>query len=115
MPSVAIDPSGTFLTLEIATGPHRFHAIWLRDNAQDSVTRAPGNGQRLIALREIPAETRIATAEITPDGALHVRFVPEEKPFASIPLGLQQMRMTGTQGQLRGAGFPMGSSLGMLD
>lgn len=79
MPSVALDPSGTFLTLETATGPHRFHAIWLRDNAQDAETRAPGNGQRLIALRDIPAETRIAAAEIASDGAVQVRFVPEDK------------------------------------
>ena len=79
MPSVALDPSGTFLTLETATGPHRFHAIWLRDNAQDAETRAPGNGQRLIALRDIPAETRMAAAKIASDGALRVRFVPEDK------------------------------------
>ena len=54
MPSVALDPSGTFLVLETAAGQHRFHAIWLRDNSQDIETRAPGNGQKLIALRDIP-------------------------------------------------------------
>jgi gamma-butyrobetaine hydroxylase len=88
MPSVALDPSGTFLTFETATGPHRFHAIWLRDNAQDAQTRAPGNGQRLIALRDIPAETRIAAAEITADGALHVRFMPEDKSVRFDPAWL---------------------------
>ena len=79
MPSVALDPSGTFLVLETAAGQHRFHAIWLRDNSQDIETRAPGNGQKLIALRDIPAETQIAAAEIASDGALNVRFVPENK------------------------------------
>ena len=33
---------------------HRFHAIWLRDNALDDKTRSPGNGQRLITLGDIP-------------------------------------------------------------
>ena len=28
--------------------PVKFHAIWLRDNAWDGETRAPGNGQRLV-------------------------------------------------------------------
>jgi hypothetical protein len=111
MPSVAVDPSGTFLTLDSATGPHRFHAIWLRDNAQDAQTRAPGNGQRLIALRDIPAETRIAAAEITADGALHVRFTLRTRPFASIPHGLRRMPMTGRQ--RRAAGCLTGSSRGM--
>lgn len=88
MPSVTLDPSGTFLALESTTGPHRFHAIWLRDNAQDAETRAPGNGQRLIALRDIPAVTRIAEAEITADGALQVRFVPEDKTVRFDPAWL---------------------------
>ena len=89
MPSVALDPSGTFLTIETATGPYRFHAIWLRDNAQDAETRAPGNGQRLIALRDIPAETRIAAAEISPDGAVQVRFDPEGKTVRFDPAWLE--------------------------
>ncbi|GAB5432490.1 TauD/TfdA family dioxygenase [Tritonibacter mobilis] len=79
MPTLSVDPSGTYLSLETATGTLRFHAIWLRDNAQDAETRAPGNGQRLIALRDIPADTRIATAQINPDGVVQVRFAPEDK------------------------------------
>lgn len=54
----------------------RFHAIWLRDNAWDEQTRAPGSGQRLITLGDIPPDTRIAEARI--DGAsLRVTFAPE--------------------------------------
>ncbi|MBI1386627.1 MAG: DUF971 domain-containing protein [Rhizobiales bacterium] len=79
MLSVSVEPSGNVLRLETAAGLHRFHAIWLRDNAQDAETRAPGNGQRLIALRDIPAETRIAAAEINAEGIVQVRFVPENK------------------------------------
>ena len=78
MPSVAIDPSGQFLTLETATGPLRFHAIWLRDNSPDPETRAPGNGQRLITLGVIPADTSIGGATLT-GNALAVTFLPEGK------------------------------------
>ena len=56
----------------------RFHAIWLRDNALDEATRSPSNGQRLITLRDLPEETRIADLEIV-DGALDVAFAPEGK------------------------------------
>ena len=57
---------------------HRFHAIWLRDNALDADTRAPGNGQRLITLDDIPADTRIRMATIA-DGAVAVTFEPDGK------------------------------------
>jgi len=56
----------------------RFHAIWLRDNALDPATRDPANGQRLITLQEIPAETRIAMAAVR-DGDLEIEFAPEGK------------------------------------
>ena len=56
----------------------RFHAIWLRDNAWDDAARAPDNGQRLIALRDIPAETTISTAAVS-GAALRVTFQPEMK------------------------------------
>ena len=44
------------VTVEFDTGTKtRFHAIWLRDNALDPETRAPGNGQRLITPAKSPA------------------------------------------------------------
>ena len=62
MVAVTVSDDGGMLTLESGVGRStRFHAIWLRDNAGDSATRAPGNGQRLIALRDIPPDTRIST------------------------------------------------------
>ena len=79
MPSAIVDPSGAFLTLDTSSGPLRFHAIWLRDNAQDPETRAAANGQRLIALRDIPADTRIEAAEMSDSGSLDLRFAPEGK------------------------------------
>jgi [2-(trimethylamino)ethyl]phosphonate dioxygenase len=56
----------------------RFHALWLRDNALDAGTRSPQNGQRLVTLQEIPADTRITAAEVT-RGDLAVTFAPEGK------------------------------------
>ena len=56
----------------------RFHAIWLRDNAQDPDTRSPSNGQRLITLQDIPADTRIAEQALQ-DGGLRIVFGPENK------------------------------------
>lgn len=56
----------------------RFHAMWLRDNALDDKTRSAGNGQRLITILDIPAETRIRAALIK-GSALEISFVPEQK------------------------------------
>ncbi|MGI9426492.1 MAG: 2-trimethylaminoethylphosphonate dioxygenase [Hyphomicrobiaceae bacterium] len=56
----------------------RFHAIWLRDNAGDPETRSPGNGQRLIKLRDIPANTTISAAE-TLGETIRITFAPEGK------------------------------------
>lgn len=56
----------------------RFHAMWLRDNALDDKTRSAGNGQRLITILDIPAETRIGAVSIK-GGALEISFVPEQK------------------------------------
>lgn len=79
MHTVTVDQSGSVLTLSTETGQQRFHAIWLRDNAQDAETRSPGNGQRLITLRDIPAETRIEAAVVREDGSVEVNFQPENR------------------------------------
>ena len=84
MPTVHIDDSGRQLTIDTGGARHRFHAIWLRDNAPDPGTRAAGNGQRLIALGDIPPDTRIADASAD-GGRLTVRFLPEDKRV-SFPL-----------------------------
>jgi gamma-butyrobetaine dioxygenase len=69
---------GGALEITLNGEPRRFHAIWLRDIAQDAETRSPGNGQRLITLLDIPRETRIAEATWA-DGRLSVRFDPDGK------------------------------------
>jgi [2-(trimethylamino)ethyl]phosphonate dioxygenase len=79
MVKVDVQPDGSMLALRDARGESlRFHAIWLRDNAWDAATRAPGNGQRLIALRDIPPDTRILSA-VVHSGLLTVHFAPEDK------------------------------------
>ncbi|WP_434054928.1 MAG: TauD/TfdA family dioxygenase [Roseibium sp.] len=76
-----LSQDGAVLTLHSDGGSTRFHAIWLRDNAQDAGTRAAGNGQRLIALRDIPSDTRIVAAVVEGD-ILNVTFAPEDKTLA---------------------------------
>jgi len=56
----------------------RFHAVWLRDNALDDSMRSPQNGQRLVTLQQIPADTRIAAAALQGDD-LQVTFAPEQR------------------------------------
>ena len=93
MASVTIDPSGEYLTLKSSTGRRRFHAIWLRDNASDHQTRAPENGQRLIALRDIPHDTSITKTDLNGD-TLDVSFAPEDKVVRfDISLGLKSTPM----------------------
>lgn len=75
---VSVHDNGAYLTLSGKGASHRFHAIWLRDNAWDAETRAPGNGQRLIALRDISAEVSITGAEVS-DQFLKLTFAPEDK------------------------------------
>lgn len=70
--AIALTSSGTVM---------RYHAIWLRDNAWDEKTRAPGNGQRLIALRDIPIDTKIRAASIE-GGQLFLEFAPESRRIA---------------------------------
>ena len=69
---------GAAVELSLGGDRHRFHALWLRDNAHDEKTRSPGNGQRLITILDIPAETRITEAKAG-DGTLFLRFEPEGK------------------------------------
>ena len=78
MTQVEILPDGSGISVEVQGERLRFHAIWLRDNAFDAATRNPGNGQRLITLSDIPADTRITEAVIS-GGTLRLTFSPEEK------------------------------------
>ena len=79
MHKIELSENGRVATLMVdSTAPVKFHAIWLRDNAWDGETRAPGNGQRLIALRDIPSDIHIDQAEIE-DQTRTLTFQPEDK------------------------------------
>lgn len=79
---VEILDSGKSVALTLPDGArHRFHAVWLRDNAWDDKTRSPGNGQRLITLGDIPADTTISQATIE-NGRLELAFQPEGRTIA---------------------------------
>ncbi|WP_300517446.1 TauD/TfdA family dioxygenase [Aliiroseovarius sp.] len=75
---VSITPAGDVLTLCGPSGPTRFHAIWLRDNALDADTRDPGNNQRLITMADIPTDLTISAARANGD-TIDVTFDPEGK------------------------------------
>ena len=81
MTRFTLSPDGTILSLTALGQTARFHAVWLRDNAWDETTRAPGNGQRLIALRDIPADTTIRAATLE-ETKLRLTFSPEDKNIA---------------------------------
>ena len=71
--NATVNGDGTAIQLDWEDGSKaRFHAVWLRDNALDAVTRDPGNGQRLITLADIPEDLKISMAQV--DGDLSLRF-----------------------------------------
>lgn len=78
MQRVTILEDGALIALEHKGQNLRFHAIWLRDNAWDETTRSATNGQRLIALRDIPEGTSVTEAALK-DSALHLTFTPENR------------------------------------
>ena len=67
MSRVTVETGGTVVKLCLGKETMRFHSIWLRDNAQDDETRDQTNGQRLIALKEIPSETWVSDGKILDD------------------------------------------------
>ncbi|MDJ0614534.1 MAG: gamma-butyrobetaine dioxygenase [Rhizobiaceae bacterium] len=76
---VSLSKDGKILTLKRSDDVSlRFHAIWLRDNALDPETRAPGNGQRLITIHDVPQDVSISQATIR-DDMVDVTFSPEDK------------------------------------
>ncbi len=79
MVSVEIVDNGSSIVLQdMAGGVTRFHAIWLRDNAWDADTRSAENGQKMICIGDIPADTRITAAQVD-SGSLRLTFAPENK------------------------------------
>ena len=81
MTTAAIRDDGKVLALTRQGRTTRFHAAWLRDNAQDADTRSPTNGQRLITILDQPRDVRIAAASCS-GTKVEVTFAPETKKVA---------------------------------
>lgn len=80
--TVTVSATGDHLTIRFLDGAqHRFHAVWLRDNALDASSRGAQDGRRLISLSDVPVDIRIQTATAL-NGAIEVSFAPEEKTLA---------------------------------
>ena len=58
-------------------GQSRFHAVWLRDNGQDSQTRDASNYQKLITLNDIPVQTLIDSAIVLDGDKMELVFNPD--------------------------------------
>ncbi|MBO0335148.1 gamma-butyrobetaine dioxygenase [Sneathiella sp. CAU 1612] len=81
--NVEVAGDGDYIVLHTKRGDSlRFHAIWLRDNALDADTRSPQNGQRLITIDDIPADTRISNVSMDLPDRLTVTFQPEAKTLS---------------------------------
>lgn len=83
---------GRAVELSFGAEKARFHALWLRDNALDAQTRSATNGQRLITILDVPAETRIANTAISRSGDLEIVFAPEQRSV-SFPAGWLAQRI----------------------
>ena len=80
--AVEILDDGGAIALAFAGGDHcRFHAIWLRDNAWDETTRAPGNGQKLTTVADLPETVRVVAANLEA-GTVRLTFAPDMRTIA---------------------------------
>ncbi|WP_043532159.1 TauD/TfdA family dioxygenase [Litchfieldella xinjiangensis] len=57
----------------------RFHSVWLRENAADDSTINPATRERILDLSTLEAWPTIDEAYLDAQGALCVRFAPEDK------------------------------------
>ena len=79
--SIKIIDSGKAIILSRKDGSRlRYHATWLRDNANDPKTRDKNNGQRLISISDIPVNTYIKSASLDKKGKnITLNFLPKKK------------------------------------
>jgi gamma-butyrobetaine dioxygenase len=79
--SIKIIDSGKAIILSRKDGSRlRYHATWLRDNANDPKTRDKNNGQRLIAVSDIPVNSYVKSASLDKKGKnITLNFLPKKK------------------------------------
>jgi gamma-butyrobetaine dioxygenase len=79
--SIKIIDSGKAIILSRKDGSRlRYHATWLRDNANDPKTRDKNNGQRLISVSDIPVNSYVKSASLDKKGKnITLNFLPKKK------------------------------------
>ena len=79
--SIKIIDSGKAIILSRKDGSRiRYHATWLRDNANDPQTRDKNNGQRLISVSDIPVNSYVKSASLDKKGKnITLNFLPKKK------------------------------------
>jgi len=79
--SIKIIDSGKVIILSRKDGSRlRYHATWLRDNANDPKTRDKNNGQRLISVSDIPVNSYVKSASLDKKGKnITLNFLPKKK------------------------------------
>jgi len=92
-----LDASPEVVTVELAGGPARFHALWLRDNARGDASRHTDNDQRLFDVTELADEVVVASAEVV-DGQLLVAFAPDGTACSFEAAWLEAHRYDGPPG-----------------
>src|SRR5436190_19981225 len=76
-----MDPESPDLELVIGGRPVRFPAVWLRDNCPCPDCMAPGTGQKLSDITDIPNGLAITRTEDAGESVL-VTFAPDQHPAA---------------------------------
>jgi len=74
--TVRITENGAIVEVDHNATTHRFHALWLRDNAPTADTRDPDNGQRLITMADLALDTTVVAASAA-GGKLALSFAPD--------------------------------------
>ena len=93
--SIKIIDSGKAIILSRKDGSRlRYHATWLRDNANDPKTRDKNNGQRLISVSDIPVNSYIKSASLDKKGKnITLNFLPKKNKLDFLLAGWRKMFM----------------------
>ncbi len=76
-PAVIITDNGNVLEASLKGLSSRFHAIWLRDNGQDDRSVDKTNGQKLMALKDIPPDSLVESALLNESQDIQLVFGPD--------------------------------------
>jgi gamma-butyrobetaine dioxygenase len=82
----AIDHDSRTLSVTWQDGRQsRYHSIWLRENAADDSTVNPATRERILDLSRLEAWPTIKEAQLEPNGAVTIEFLPERRQLSFHP------------------------------